>query len=426
MSARRVARRILGGIVHNWPLKLAAIVLASLLYVGLVATQDSNTFPGPIPVTWVNKPDGTIVINQLKPVDEVRYYAPTDLGRLTADDFRATVDLSSVPATGTATSVRVSVVAVNPLVTILDMRPRSINVWLDKEVSITVPVNVVRGASPPGVDVGDTTYTPLQVTVTGPSTAVKKVVSVRVDVALDPSGLDYDQEVQGTPVDANGAQVIGVELSPRTVHVTIPLYKNKQSRSVPVNPVLTGEPAPGFRVAGIDVTPLTVTLEGDADQLAKITSADTAPVPIYGATRNVTQKVAFSLPTGVTPLGATTVAVTVRIEAVTDTRTFAAGLRLDGGDPTLMYQISAQSVLLTVYGSTADLDRLGSSAITVGLDVSGMGPGKHQVTLVPAVPSGVTVVTIDPPSVTVTITAPSPAPSDGFPSGGASPVPSPS
>jgi len=427
MSARRIARRLLGAIVHNWPLKLAAIVLASLLYVGLVATQDSSTFPGPIPVTWVNKPDATIVTNQLKTVDEVRYIAPADLGRLTADDFKATVDLSNVPATGTATSVRVSVVAVDPRVTILDVRPRSIPVVLDKEVSLTVPVTVVKGASPPGVDVGDTSYTPQQVTVTGPSTAVKKVVSVRVDVALDPGGINYDQEVQGTPVDANGAQVIGVELAPRTVHVTIPLYKNKQSRSVPVNPVLTGQPAPGFRVAGVDVTPLTVTLEGEANALATLTAADTAPVPIYGATRNVTQDVAFSLPTGVTPLGAATVKVTVRIEAVTDTRTFTAGLRLDGGDPTLTYDVSVQSVLLTVFGSTADLDRLGSTAITVGLDVSGMGPGIHQVTVVPSLPSGVTVVTINPAAVTITITAPSPVPSGGVPSGGVpSPTPSPS
>jgi len=256
---------------------------------------------------------------------------------------------------------------------------------------------------------------------------VKKVVSVRVDVALDPGGINYDQEVQGTPVDANGAQVIGVELAPRTVHVTIPLYKNKQSRSVPVNPVLTGQPAPGFRVAGVDVTPLTVTLEGEANALATLTAADTAPVPIYGATRNVTQDVAFSLPTGVTPLGAATVKVTVRIEAVTDTRTFTAGLRLDGGDPTLTYNVSVQSVLLTVFGSSADLDRLGSTPITVGLDVSGMGPGTHQVTVVPSLPSGVTVVTINPAAVTITITAPSPVPSGGVPSGGVpSPTPSPS
>jgi len=286
-------------------------------------------------------------------------------------------------------------------------------------------VDVVQGATPPGVEVGATAYSPTQVSVVGASTAVKRVVAVRVDVALDPGGLDYDQNVQGTPVDSSGTQVTGVELSPRTIHVTIPLYTNKQSRSVPVNPVLTGQPAPGFRVAGVDVTPLAVTLEGDADQLAKLTSADTVPIAIYGATRNVIQTVAFALPTGVTPLGVTTVQVTVRIEAVTDTRTFSAGIRLDGQDPSLTYDLPVQSVLLTVYGSTADLDRLGSAAITVGLDVSGMGPGRHSVTLVPSLPSGVTIVTIEPPTVTVVITAPSPSPPDASPSGSApSPTPS--
>jgi YbbR domain-containing protein len=426
MTAGRLVRRALGAIVHNWPLKVAALVLATLLYVGLVATQGSNTYPGPIPVLADHVPTGTIVTNQLRPLDEVRYIAPADLGRLTANDFHATVDLSNLQPTGTAQSVRVSVTPSDPRVTILEVRPRTITVVLDQQVSIQVPVDVVPGATPPGVDVGTTTYTPQQVTVIGPSTAVKRVVSVRVDVALDPGGLDYDQDVQGTPVDASGAQVTGVELSPRTVHVTIPLYTNKQSRSVPVNPVLSGEPAPGFRVAGVDVLPLAVTLEGDADQLAKLSSADTAPVAIYGATRNVTQSVAFALPTGVTALGATSVQVTVRVEAVTDTRTLTAGLRLDGSDPALTYDVSVQSVLLTVYGSTADLDRLGSAAITVGLDVSGMGPGRHQVTVVPSLPSGVTLVTIVPPAVTVTITAPSPSPSDGVPSGSPLPTPSPS
>ena len=425
MTARRLARRVLGAIFHNWPLKLAAIVLAALLYVGLVATQDSTTLTGPLAVLAVNVPSDTVVTNQLRPVDEVRYVAPADLGRLTATDFRVTVDLSNVPATGATTNVRVLIEAVDPRVAILEVRPRTIPVVLDKRTSNQVPVDVVQGATPPGVEVGATTYSPTQVSVVGASTAVKRVVAVRVDVALDPGGLDYDQNVQGTPVDSSGTQVTGVELSPRTIHVTIPLYTNKQSRSVPVNPVLTGQPAPGFRVAGVDVTPLAVTLEGDADQLAKLTSADTVPIAIYGATRNVIQTVAFALPTGVTPLGVTTVQVTVRIEAVTDTRTFSAGIRLDGQDPSLTYDLPVQSVLLTVYGSTADLDRLGSAAITVGLDVSGMGPGRHSVTLVPSLPSGVTIVTIEPPTVTVVITAPSPSPPDASPSGSApSPTPS--
>jgi YbbR domain-containing protein len=405
MRVRRLWRLLIGAIVHNWPLKLGAIVLASLLYVGFVAAQGTNTFPGPIPVLPINLPAGATVTNQLRPIEEVRYVAPADLGHLTADDFHATVDLSNVPATGAPTNVPVSVSAVDPRVQILDVLPRTIEVVLDTKVSQSVPVNVIRGPAPPGVEVGTTTFTPQQVTVIGPSASVNKVVSVTVNVAFDPSGLDYDQEVPGTPVDASGAQVTGVELSPRTVHVVIPLYKNKQSRSVPVHPILSGEPAPGFQISTIDVEPLSVTLEGDADQLAQLTAADTAPVPIYGATRDISQNVAFALPTGITAVGSGTVRVTVHLVAVTETRTFTAGLRLDGGNPTLQYSLSVDSVLMTVYGSTADLDRLSSAPITVGLDVSGLAPGKHELNVIPSLPSGVTLVAINPSMVTVTITA---------------------
>ena len=422
---RRAARRVLRTIVHNWPLKLGAIVLASLLYVGFVASQDSAVYPGSIPVLAVHVPSLTVVTNQLRQVDQIRYVAPADLGKLTADDFHATVDLTNVQASGTATSVRVNVDAVDPRVTILDFRPRTVQVILDQSVSVTVPVTVVRGAAPPGVDVGETSYVPQQVQVLGPSTAVKKVVAVVVNVALDPGGLDFDREVDGTPVDASGATVTGVEMVPRTIHVTIPLFTNKQSRSVPINAVLTGAPAPGFRVSGIEVSPLVVSVEGDADQLAKLIEVDTAPVAVFGATRDVTTIVTLALPSGVLALGPSTVTVTVHVTAVTETRTFTGGFRLDGEDPGLIYSIPVSSVLLTLYGSSADLDRVAAAPIAVAIDVAGMGPGVHKVTVVPTLPSGITVVAIAPATVTLTITTPatptpplpaSPSPSAASPS----------
>ena len=50
MNLGRGVRRGVRFVVHNWPLKLAAIALATLLYAGLVASQDSSTFPGPVTV----------------------------------------------------------------------------------------------------------------------------------------------------------------------------------------------------------------------------------------------------------------------------------------------------------------------------------------------------------------------------------------
>ena len=51
-------RRLVGFVVHNWPLKLAAIVLATLLYAGLVAlAEQPRTFPGRVPIQ-VDQPAG--------------------------------------------------------------------------------------------------------------------------------------------------------------------------------------------------------------------------------------------------------------------------------------------------------------------------------------------------------------------------------
>ena len=422
MTASGRLREPVAFVVRNWPLKLAAIVLAGLLYIGLIASQDSSTFPGPIAVTPINQPAGTVLTRQLRSVEQVRYMAPPELGLLTAEDFNATVDLTGVSPTGVAVSVAVSVEPVDPRVTIVEIRPRTIQVVLDESVSATVPVHVDRGTAPSGVQVGATVIQPQSVVVMGPSTSVKRVVGVHVSVSLDPSGLDYDREVEGTPVDAAGVAVTGVEVVPHTIHVTIPLFTDKQSRTLPVSPVLTGAPAPGFKVTGVEVTPLSVSVEGDADQLAQLQVAETAPVAVFGATRDLTSVVTLALPAGVMPLGVSAVTVTVHISAITETRTFTAGFRIDGTNPALIYRMTVGAALLTLFGSSADLDRLAAAPLVVGLDVGGLGPGSHRVTVVPSLPSGITVDSIVPFEVIVVVTAvePTPAPS------GASPGPSPS
>lgn len=416
MNVGRLSRRIAAFVIRNWPLKLAAIILATLLYAGLVASQDSSTYPGPLQVLAVNQPTGTVVTNQLKPVEQVRYIAPAEVGRLTAEDFRATVDLATVDPTGEPVSVGITVVAIDPRVTILEVRPETITVVLDELISVTVPVRVARSAVPAGIDAGTTVFTPETATVTGPSVAVERVVAVRVNIALDPGGINFDRDVEANPIDAAGEVVHGVNVEPRTIHVTVPLFTNRESRTLPVNPVVTGVPAPGFRIAGVAADPLVISVEGDAEELNQLVQADTAPVAVFGATRDVTATVALALPTGVVPLGVTTVTVVVRVEPVTETRTFTAGFRLDGREPDLRYEVAATSVLLTLFGSVADLDRLAAAPLVVGVNVAGLDPGVHEVPVVPSISSGVTVAALAPETVTITVTdpamlvSPSPAP----------------
>jgi YbbR domain-containing protein len=423
INLRRYARRTVAFIVHNWPLKLAAIVVATMLYFGLVVSRDSSVYPGPIRVVPINQPAGTVITNDIRDVEQVRYLAPADAGRLTAEDFRATVNLADVKADGNPVNVRVDVTAIDPRVTILEVTPRSIQIVLDQSIRKTVDVVVDRGTPPAGLDIGETVVDPPQVAVLGAATAVNRVVSVRASTPIDASGLDIDREVQPVPIDASGEVVTGVELDPRTVHVTIPVYTNKESRTLPVNPIITGTPAAGFRIAAIEVTPLAVSVEGDQDQLVTLIRADTEPVPVFGATTDITMDVALALPTGVTPLGVSAISVKVRIEPVTETRTFTAGLRLDGRQPSLDYTVGVDRVLLTLYGSVVSLDRLDAAPIVVGLNVATLGPGPHEVPVVPSLPSGVTVADLSPQTVTVTVTVPAtPTPPAPTPS----PTPSPS
>ena len=411
MNIGRSTRRVVGFVIHNWPLKLAAIGLATLLYAGLVASQDSNTYPGPITVLPVNQPAGTVITNQWKDVEQIQYIAPADLGRLRADDFRATVDLANVKPDGNPVSLRVNVTAVDPRVTILDFRPRTIQVILDTKVSKTVKVIVTQSEPPPNLQVGEATVTPPEVVVTGPSAAVNLVVNARVTATIDGSGVNVDRDVTPDAVDAAGEVVTGVNLDPSSVHVKIPVYTNLENRTLPVNPIVTGTPAAGFRIGSVDVSPLVVSVEGDQAQLQDLVAADTAPVPVSGATRDVTSQVAYSLPTGVSVIGDQTAKVTVHIEAVTETRTFVAGIRLDGRQAALQYEASETRVLLTLFGSTADLDRLAASPLVVALNVADLGPGAHDVPVVPSLPSAVTVAATSPETVTVTVTErPTPAP----------------
>ena len=90
-------RRLVGLVVYNWPLKLAAIALAFLLYAGLVVSQSQFEFTTPVPIQPVNQPTDAVILGNLPPVTRIRYVVNGDVGAgPTADSFRATVDLSGV------------------------------------------------------------------------------------------------------------------------------------------------------------------------------------------------------------------------------------------------------------------------------------------------------------------------------------------
>jgi YbbR domain-containing protein len=407
--------RALRLVVHNWPLKLAAIGLASLLYGGLVLSQSTATLTGVVPVDAVNQPTDTFLLETIRPVTEIRYFSPSGVQPISSD-FEASVDLSDVEAGAGPRSVPVDLRSVDPRVRVVDFQPKVVTVDLDRVAKKDVPVEVDRGQVPSNLQLGTVTAVPTSVQVVGPASVITRVVAARATVNIQPTGIDIDQDIELVPVDSIGDAVAQVKLAPTTARITIPVFSDRQSRTLPVSPQITGSPAAGFELASASVTPRFVTIEGDIDEIGSLTNVETAPISVAGVSSSRTIPVGLALPTGVTALDATSVDVVIEVRPVTATRTFEAGLRLIGAKPDLAYSTTIDRVLITVGGGLPDLDRLTGSTIVVNVDVADLGPGTTDVPVTAQLPNGVTLVVADPAAVPVTV-APRPSSNPLAPSG---------
>lgn len=402
--------RVLGVLVHNWPLKLAAIGLATLLYGGLVLSQSSATLTGVVQVAAREQPADTFLLTTIRPVTEIRYFTPSNV-RPISSDFEAWVDLSDVAPGSGPQSVPIQLRSIDPRVRVLGFEPQAATVDLDRIARKTVPVLVERGDVPVNMSVGAVTVDPAQVRVVGPASVLARVAAAQATVIVQPSGIDVDQDVELVPIDSVGDAVAQVEVQPSTARVTIPIFSDRQTRQLPVTPQITGSPAAGFELANAAVEPRFITVEGDVDELEALVSIDTQPIPVTGFSTSRTLDVGLALPTGVIALDAQEVTVTIGIRAVTGTRSFEVGTRLIGVQPDLVYRVGVDRVLITVGGRTADLDRLIGATLAVDLDVTTLGPGTTEVTATAALPAGITLVAANPPRVQVIVTVrPTPPP----------------
>ena len=402
-------------IVRNWPLKLAAVALATLLYAGLVLSQATQEFRNPVPIEAVRQPSGVTLLSDLGSVRSIRFFAPADLGlRIDGTTFRATVDLSKVDATGGPVTVPIVVVPVDPRIQIIDFDPARIIVRLDTVKTETVPIRVELGTVPPNLDTGTPVVEATDAKVTGASSVVGRVTEVVAHVVLDASGIDFNRMVDLNPIDDTGQTVLAVDVDPVSVRVKVPVFTDRQTKTVPITPQIVGTPAAGYEIVSpVTVEPAVVSVEGDANDLASLDAADTAAIQISGASTDVIRTVELQLPEGVQTIGSPTVTVTIKLRPVTGSRSFEAGLALKGARSDFVYVLSTNSVVVTIGGSIADLEKVSGASLVLGLDVTGLDVGAHAVTPTASLAGGLTLLGVSPSPVTVTITATpaTPAPS---------------
>jgi YbbR domain-containing protein len=413
-------RRAADFLIRNWPLKLAAVLLATVLYSGLVLGQNVRTWTGTLRVEGLRQATTSTLMSDLDPVTQVRYRAPLDVGVISPNSFRATVDLSQVEAAagGPPVNVPVTVVAVDPRIQIVDFQPREVGVQLDPVGAKQVLVKVSLGTVPDGLNLGNPEIEPSSVTVRGASSRVDQVTAVLARVAIDASALNIDREFDLIAVDSNGNQVPNVQVEPQRARIRIAVARELSTRTLPVVPQLVGEPAPGYRIASVTVTPLIVTVSGEESTITQLETAMTEPIDVSGRNRDIEATVSYVLPEGASISGGDTARVIVTIAEVLGTRTFQAGVVLDGQIPGWVYGPQAGAVSVTLGGPIAALDAVDATQLVAVADVSPfVSGGEPSVALSLEPPPGLEVIAVSPEAVAVSIAAepppPSPPPSPG-------------
>jgi YbbR domain-containing protein len=402
-------------IFRNWPLKVAAVFLAVFLYVGMVALQSTQQWPGTVSIDVVHQPANSYLIkpDPLPEVTGIRYIAAADVP-ITRDSFRAVLDLADTTVSESQDSlVKVQLTAADPRIQIVDYQPQQIRVALDPIFHRQVPVVVDTGTVPSGLQPGSPILSATSVDVFGAASIVRRVAYADAPVRVDSSGLDVNADVDLVARDASNNVVTNVQFNPRTIHVDMLVGSQLQSQSVAVNPVITGSPAAGYYVSSVDVNPAAVIVRGQADALAGLTGlVNTVAISVAGATADIARTVALDLPSDVGLVTSTRVTVVIHLQSPGATRSVTVGVVPAGARSDRVYALSTPTVTVTLGGAAAALNAFDTSTLVATASVGTLDNGTYTLTISITVPPGIKVVAISPAKVVVTVsTPPTPTPS---------------
>ncbi len=247
---------------------------------------------------------------------------------------------------------------------------------------------------------------PQVVRVRGPESRVNRVTTALIVVSIQERQNDLRGDYEPTLVDANEAEVDRVESVPKSVTVNVPIIQWLDTRDIPVNPNLVGQPAPGYRIADLEIDPQILTVYGRSDVLASTTTLQTEPINYEGITQTLQTIVPLRLPTGLFVFSAqSTVTVTLTVEAIRSGLTLEVTPTIRGLAPNLTATVGLDTVIVILSGPLASMDTLDPASVEVTLDVAGLQIGEYTITPDIELPGDIEIENITPQAVPIKIEA---------------------
>lgn len=397
---------------RNLAWMLLALALSMSLWTVVTTQQNPDVVDvfQAIPVELRNVPQNLTVRNEVQPVRLVVAASRDVWQDLRPAKFQASVDLSRVGPG--LQEIPIEVQSIDPRVQIEDVTPSKAVIHLEPIRRREVPARVrVSGDPPAGYTAGSPRLTPELIAVTGPQSLVEQVVAVTADVSLAGVTTSINGVYRVVPQNANGETVERISVVPENVLVEVPIEQVRAFKTVPVTPQITGAPAPGYQLVGVQVDPTAITIAGEPRTIESIDFVQTQPVDLQSATGDVSRNAEMQLPSGVTLARPQQIVVRAFISTVEGSKTIEIAPTVTGISSGLRASVGSPAVRVTISGPMPVLTSLDPRDVKLVVDASGLTVGTHSLQPRIEVPSSVRVQQLDPTSVDLRLVAlPTPTP----------------
>lgn len=399
-----VLRKIKSILLENWGTKLLAILIAVALWAGLI-TQDPTLTREKLftdAAVTVNGEDtlkryGFIVLEDIDEVlsgVDVRVNVPQ--GQYNAaqpSNYAIRVELSRLRKAG---EHEVKIQSTNSSVygTVAEIVPASVKLTVDEYVTrYRIPVTVATsGELPEGTYATVPSTDPPMIAVSGPKTVVERIVNARV--VADQTTLPLQEgkvrralnftlvDEVGEKIQSNMLEVTSESVLLDSIIVEQEIYSQRTVEFSDLG-LVTGEPAEGYEIKGVYLTPGSVTIAGRAAAISDINVmyADNT-VNVRGATESVTKTLKVRQPSTIKYSSTDSVIVAVEIGPIITTRAYETAVALQGLSAALREMGGLRTATVHLTGPQPWLDSLSASDVTLSCDLSTIdGPGTYTLPL---------------------------------------------
>ena len=392
--------RVFRAIIHNWPWKLLALFLAVCLWAGLI-TQDASLtrervftdVPLAISGAETLRRNGLIVLSGLEEENltaRLRVEVPQrEYNSVTYSNYSPRVDLTRVSKAGQQ-DVKVTASSTLAYGTVQDVFPATLSVVVDEYVTnyrVPVSVNLI-GEYPEGFYGGAFSRDPSALALSGPKSLVDQVARIYVDYDASMLAAEAGDVSTALPmryVDREGNEIVSDLLEPtssgvvlRTITVSQTLYPIREL-VISEADLISGEPAKGYQVTNVEISPKVLRAAGAEDILNDLESLFTeSTASVNGAAESFHTSLRVRRPSEIAYLNTTSIDVAVTVEPVIISSTLSnVRLSVRGTGANVKAATDVRTVSAVVTGPQLVLEALRTADVSAYVDVTGLEDGEY-------------------------------------------------